>query len=113
MLEEEARWFERRISELDPTLVSPLLNVGSSTLAFRTQSQPWIDAHIFLPMRERGQQVIHLDLQEAAGVDIAADLTLASTKERLRGLGVRAAICSSLLEHVSDRATVCSAIASV
>jgi hypothetical protein len=113
MLVEEALWFERRIHELDPELVSPLLNVGSSTLDFRTQSQPWIDRHIFGPMRERRQEVLHLDLQEAAGVDIAADLTLTSTRERLHGLGVRSAICSNLLEHVSDRAAVCSAITSV
>jgi len=108
MLMEEARWFGQRIAEMDPASVFPLCNVGSSTERFRRVDQPWIDRHIFGPMRDAGRPVTHLDMKAADGVDLVGDLGDPAFAARVRGMGFQSVFCSNLLEHVVDRAAVCS-----
>ncbi len=78
-----------------------VLDVGSSTLAFRTEVQPHIDEHVFKPLRERQLRIQHLDAKADAGVDIVADVTL----EGVEGC-YDLVICTNLLEHVVDRTLV-------
>ena len=113
MLVQEARWFQQQIEEIEPDRLFPMLNVGSSTGEFRSTTQPWIDQYIFRPITDNGHRVIHMDLQDAPGVDIVGDLTLPETTGRVVGLGVKSVLCSNLLEHVLDRQRVCDAINSV
>ena len=107
MLIEEARWFGRVLSETDLDLLTPMLNVGSSTGEFRAVRQPWIEELIFRPFQGRGGKVVHLDLKASPGVDIVGDLTDPETRERLRAYGFQSIFCSNLLEHVEDRHALC------
>src|SRR4051812_38894652 len=75
VLIEEARWLGDQLSALDPDRVFPLLDVGSSTLSFRTREQPRIDELIFAPARADGRTVLHLDAKSDEGVDIVTDLS--------------------------------------
>ena len=43
MLEVEAHWVAEALDRLETGKLSPLLNLGSATLEFRQQVQPWID----------------------------------------------------------------------
>lgn len=71
----------------------PIIDVGSSTLAFRTRAKLAYNL-----AREIGQPIICFDLQAAAGVDVIGDA------ERLTDYfppaTVGGIICTSLLEHV-------------
>lgn len=100
MFIDEARWLEQVLRGLELSAGSKLLDIGSSTLEFRTRVQPHIDQHVFAPLRTRGVQVSHLDARAEPGVDIVADIAT------LDGVatGFDVAICTSLLEHVVDRA---------
>jgi hypothetical protein len=96
-----------RIADGDPF---PLLNVGSSTVEFRTRTQPHIDEVVFARLRRRGGQVWHADLKAAPGVDIVGDLCAPPTVSRARELGIRSALVSNVLEHVTDRDLLATAI---
>lgn len=77
-----------------------VLDVGSSTLEFRTRVQPHIDRNVFEPLRRRGLVITHLDARAEPGVDIVADVAT------LRGVDGAwdVVLCTNLLEHVVDRA---------
>jgi len=115
MLHEEARWWRHIIGEIEPSLLYPMLNVGSSTEHFRTVEQPFIDLYLFRPAREKGQTVVHLDTKGDAGVDMVGDLTQESFRETLVAMNFNSVFCSHLLEHVAEdtRAPICAAISQV
>jgi hypothetical protein len=102
MLEVEARWLRCSLEGYPPERLSPLLNLGSSYAAYRETVQPWIDDQVFRPLQARGIAVAHVDMREAPGVDIQADLTDAADVLRLRALQPKALFCCNLLEHVVE-----------
>ncbi|NVJ22710.1 methyltransferase type 11 [Myxococcus sp. AM011] len=104
MLKQEARWLGSQVASLDLSRVSPLLNVGSSTRYFREVQQPWIDQELFAPLRRRGGLVLHQDLKADDGVDVVGDLMDPDCVARLAKNGARSVCCTSVLEHVEDRA---------
>ncbi len=110
MLKAEARWIEDALGEVTAPSTT-LLNVGSSTRSLREEVQPWIDAHVFAPLRRRGVRVLHQDLAQADGVDVVGDLLDPSVQRALIDLGASTVLCSSMLEHVPDRPAMAHAIA--
>ncbi len=102
MFEAEARWLRTALDRVAPERLSPLLNLGSSSAAFREQTQPWTEQLLFRPLRARGVDVVHVDMRDAAGIDIRADLTDPADLPGLRALGPRALLCCNLLEHVTS-----------
>jgi hypothetical protein len=114
MLEAEAHWLAQRLAAIPDAELGTVLNVGSSTLSFRTEVQPFIDAQVFAPLRARGAGVVHLDIRADAGVDLVGDLSNPADGPALRAAisarGVRTLVCSNLLEHVVDRAAFCQQI---
>jgi hypothetical protein len=106
----ESQWLGQRLAKISDDELFPLLNVGSSTLEFRTKDQPYIDEYIFAPLRARGGKVIHLDMKAAPGVDIVGNLLLPEFLEQLKGMEIRSVMISNLLEHVTNRQEVCDAL---
>ncbi len=106
MLEAEAA----RIRELVLARgISPLLNIGSSTAAYRSVEKPYIERLLFGPLREQGFAVDHLDLKAGPGIDIQGDILDDALRERLSQRGYRGVLLSNVLEHVRDRAAVAAA----
>jgi hypothetical protein len=103
MFEAEARWLCRALDAFPPERLSPLLNLGSSSAEVRRQVQPWIESELFGPLSARGIEAVHVDMRDAAGIDVRADLTDPDDIGRLRALRPRALLCCNLLEHVVDR----------
>lgn len=103
MLKEEAVWIGRQLRQFNPDALSPMCNLGSSTLHFRTAVQPYIDKELFAPAREAGLEVIHVDLKAASGVDIVGDYLDSALVAKLRKREFRSVMCCNLLEHVKDR----------
>lgn len=108
----EARWLGERLSTFPDSELFPLVNVGSSTLEFRTRVQPYIDDQVFAPLRRRGGKVYHIDIKPDAGVDIVGDLLDARFRRSLAELKPQSVMISNLLEHVpaEDRAGICQGV---
>ena len=109
MFEEEAVRVRELLLEAGVEHVSPLLNVGSSTAAFRTLDKPHIEAELFAPLRESGVTVCHLDRKADDGVDIVGDILDAALREELASRGFRCLLLSNVLEHVRDRSALAAA----
>jgi hypothetical protein len=106
----ESEWLGERLSRIPDDSLFPLLNVGSSTLEFRTQVQPYIDQNVFAPLRARGGIVYHLDIKSAPGVDLVGDLLNPAFLEQVTNMQVRSVMISNVLEHVYARQPVCNGI---
>jgi len=106
MFEAEAVWLESQLRRWGPERLSPLLNVGSSTRAFRETVQPWTEQKLFAPLRRRGIELIHLDSREGDGVDIRADVLSDADLVRIAARKPRAILCCNILEHVRDPAAL-------
>jgi SAM-dependent methyltransferase len=113
MLLEEAKWLSDVMSRMEPSRIYPLLNIGSSTDQFRKVTQPWIDHYLFLPARKKGLVVVHSDIKEADGVDLVGDLTDKSFLQRLMGMKFKSILCANLLEHVTNKEEICTAIETI
>ncbi len=113
MSPEEARWFGRALAAVPPSDLTPLLDLGSSSAAYRREAVPESEREVFGPLARRGITVHHADLRAAPGVDIVGDICDPGVQDRIRQLGVRAVLCTNLLEHVIDRGAVCRALAAM
>ena len=111
MLRIEAEWIGQRLRGIEVERLSPLLNLGSASGHFRSVTQPWIESAIFVPLRQRGVAVQHLDIQDDEGVDIVGDLADASFLSALAGRGFRSLLCCNVLEHVREPAPLCARLA--
>ena len=100
MFEEESTLIRELISKIFDD-IHTVLDVGSSTLDFRTKIQPFIDENIFKPLRSQGKKVYHLDIKEGAGIDIVCDITQPNVYSKI-GQKFDLVICTNLLEHVFD-----------
>jgi hypothetical protein len=106
--------FDREAARLREILlaqraVSPLLNLGSSTRAFRERAKPHIQRELFGPLEAAGIRVVHADLKQADGVDVAGDVLDPAVRAELQARGFKSLLCANLLEHVVDRAAVAAA----
>jgi hypothetical protein len=89
--------------------ISPLLNLGSSTRAFREQAKPHIERELFAPLRAAGIEIVHSDLKRADGVDVAGDILDPAVRAELKGREFRSLLIANMLEHVRDRDAVAAA----
>lgn len=106
----ESQWLGQHLADIADDVLFPLLNVGSSTLEFRTETQPYIDANIFAPLRARGGKILHLDTKNAPGVDIVGNLLDPKFLEELSEMQVSSVMVSNLLEHVTNRQAICDVL---
>lgn len=106
----ESQWLGQRLASIPDDDLFPLLNVGSSTLEFRTKTQPYIDNNIFAPLRSRGGRIYHLDIKPAPGVDIVGDLLDPKFLDQIAHMQIRSAMISNLFEHVTIRKEICDVV---
>jgi SAM-dependent methyltransferase len=86
--------------------VSPLLNLGSSTLDFRRSAKPHIEVRLFAPLAAAGIEIVHCDLKAGEGVDLSGDILDPALRARLAAMDFRCVLAANLLEHVPDREAV-------
>jgi SAM-dependent methyltransferase len=77
---ETAAWTRGVLAELDLPPGSRALDIGSSTLHYRTVEQPHIETEVLAPLRARGVELVHLDAKAAPGVDVVCDLDTADAR---------------------------------
>jgi hypothetical protein len=102
----EAEWLEKLLRLQKGDDLSPLLNIGSSTRAFREQEQPWTERCIFAPLKARGVRVLHLDNREGDGIDIRADILSPAQLPGIKAWAPKSVLCCNILEHVTDPAAL-------
>jgi hypothetical protein len=102
MFKAETDWIVSRLADIDAAALSPMLNIGSSTLEFRTKTQPWIEENLIRPLEVRGVKIVHADLKSAPGVDITADVTTDAGFRELKAVGARSLLLCNVLEHVPN-----------
>lgn len=102
----EADWLREQLLAIGPQAASPVLNIGSSTEAFRTLSKPHIEQRLFAPLRAAGFDIIHVDMKSGKGVDITCRIDDLEAGDILRATGAKTLLCSNMLEHVEDPARV-------
>jgi SAM-dependent methyltransferase len=71
---ETAAWTRAVLETVDLPRGSCALDIGSSTLHYRTVEQPHIEEQVMAPLRARGVELVHLDVKDAPGVDVVYDL---------------------------------------
>ncbi len=105
MVREEAIWIKNVLDKLDIKQSIDVLDFGSSTKAFRTEIQPYIDKYVFAPLRARNNNIFYLDKKQGEGVDYVLDINTMSLDSIDRKFDL--VFCCSLLEHVNDRNKMC------
>lgn len=105
MLKNEAAWLGAKLAELSDEQLGTILNLGSSTADFRKTKQSYVEDLVFEPLSKRAVRVVHVDLHEDPGVDIAGDIYDDAVFNKLRQLNPQSLICSNVVEHVPDRFT--------
>ena len=106
MLIEEAKWLGKQLCDLGNEYF-PMINIGSSSIIYRTQIQPHIDEFIFKPLREQNKKVFHTDIKNEEGVDLVGDLTDEQYIMQLKSMGIKIILCSNVLEHVEYPQNLC------
>jgi len=108
MFLEESIYIKELLAKISS--LQDVLDVGSSTLKFRTIIQPYIDKNIFQPLRDKEVKISYLDNKDGIGIDIVADV---SNKRFTLPQKYDLVICTNLLEHVSDLKTTIFNISSL
>lgn len=103
MRPEEAHWVGGVLTGLGAQRISPVLELGSSTLAFRTVEKPHIDRLVHAPLRDAGVKVVHCDLKADPGIDISGDIYDPAVRAAVKAVGARCILCCNILEHLTDR----------
>ncbi|MFN4299847.1 MAG: class I SAM-dependent methyltransferase [Thermaurantimonas sp.] len=100
MFKEEAHWIRTVLTGLQLKGCTAV-NLGASTAEFRKIVQPHIHQEVIEPLERRGVSITHVDIKKAEGVDIVADITSADFPRQIcRQFDL--ALCTNMLEHVSD-----------
>jgi hypothetical protein len=102
MFKAETDWIVSRLAGVEAAALSPMLNIGSSTLEFRSKTQPWIEGNLVKPLEARGVRLVHADLKAAPGVDISGDMFTDDGYRALAAVGARSLMMCNVLEHVTD-----------
>lgn len=99
---QEARYLADSMAALGATKLSPCVNIGSSTRAFREIRKPHIAGEFFAPLEREGLRFVHADMKLGDGIDIAGDLLNGKVQDRIRDVGARSILLTNVLEHVVD-----------
>ncbi|MFT3918496.1 hypothetical protein [Cloacibacterium sp.] len=101
MLVEESIWIAEKIKEILPEEPFPVLNIGSSTLAYRTEKQPFIQNNIFNLFSDEKKQVIHLDMKRDDGIDLVGDLSDENFRRLVKELKPKLILCNNILMYLN------------
>ena len=101
MLVEESIWIAEKIKEILPEEPFPVLNIGSSTLVYRTKKQPFIQNNIFNLFSDEKKQVIHLDMKEDEGIDLVGDLSDENFRHEVKKLKPKLILCNNILMYLN------------
>ena len=102
-MKEESLWIGEQIDIiLKKKKINTCLDIGSSTLVFRTKIQPHIEQNIFKKLSKSRVKVVHMDQKKSPGVDLVLDINNLETINNKYDL----IILANVLEHVINPSIV-------
>ncbi len=114
MLESEAKWLHPRLARYLSPDTAPVLNLGSSTLEFRTKTQPYITEQVITPIEEiTHSTVMHSDAKMGSGIDMPGDMYDPTFQAEIKARQFKTVICTNLLQQVVDAKKAIEIIASL
>ncbi len=91
-----------------------VLDIGSSTLPYRRDTQPHIEHNVFGPLRARGVEVRALDVRAGEGIDYVYDLASPAFDPYTSvGRTFSLVLCNNVLVHLADPHRGASALPSL
>jgi hypothetical protein len=111
LLVNEARWVEAALAGLEADRLDPVLSIGSGTPYAREVLQPWVDRHVYAPLRRRGIRVLHHEYTAGPGIDHAGDLLDPEVSRALVATQARSLLCCNVFEHLERRRPVANMLA--
>jgi SAM-dependent methyltransferase len=99
---ETSLWIRAQLDQLELPPESRVVDVGSSTLDYRTVKQPHVETNVMAPLRARGAHIVHVDAKSEAGVDVVADVTAPDFDAATLGDPFDLVIVSGLLSVVTN-----------
>ena len=110
---ENAAWVRAALAGVDLPENARAIDVGSSTLHYRTVEQPHVEREVLAPLRARGVRLTHLDAKADEGVDVIQDLD-AATHELAERVGTfDLVLCVGLLGYVKEPANTLDVVVSL
>lgn len=103
MLIEESLWIGNKIKTIVECNAYPILNIGSSTKEYRTIRQSFIQKNIFDLIPKEFQNVVHLDMKEAEGVDIVGNLYDKAFLESIKKRKFKTVLINNLLMYLGKK----------
>lgn len=100
MREEEAKYIGELVQKIAETGKGPVVNIGSSSQYIREVEQPHIHKYLFAPLEKMNVTVVHSDLKDQKGIDIAGDIFDPDLQNQLRDLQPQIMLVCNLLEHL-------------
>lgn len=100
MLLEESVWIGNHIKTIVSNKSYPILNIGSSTKEYRTKRQSFIQENIFNLIDDEENNVVHLDMKAAEGVDLIGDLYDSKFLEILKQYKFKAILLNNILMYL-------------
>lgn len=97
MFLEESYWIKKELQKTSD--IKNAIDIGASTLEFRTIKQPYIEENVFKPLRDRGIEITHVDMKDQEGVDISYDIGDKSFSIKQK---FDLVICTNILEHIDN-----------
>lgn len=95
MLKNEALWIGEAIGKIPKSQIGRVLDIGSEVPFFRNIRQSYINRYIFIPLKNRGIDVVHTDIElNVVGGDFS---------KKVKKMGTfKTVFAFNLLEHVED-----------
>lgn len=98
---EEAKFIGRHLQKVN---FNSCVNLGAGNLPSLRKKKPWIDEHIFLPLREKGVQITHCDFVSFPEIDLVVDLTNDSSLRQFEKMnGPKCFLLCNILEHIETK----------
>ena len=104
MLFKESIWIKSELAELLKLLPAreiTLLNLGSSSEEFSSESQPYIWENVFRPLKDQ-VRVVNVDIRHEPGVDLVLDFLDPGDRKELIEIKPDIILVSNLLEHLDS-----------
>lgn len=102
MFVQESELLKKILDRISLKPASRILDIGSSSIEFRTVIQPHLDKNVFKPLRDKGYIIHHLDKKKEVGVDICMNLTKVMNSKKIIDK-YDLILCTNILEHVENR----------
>lgn len=102
MLVEESKIITQMLQGIPQDGISPILNLGSSTLHYRQVDQAFMQENIFSPLDKMNISVVHSDLKSAEGVDLPGNIEDKDFRQQLKDNQFKVILANNLFEQVPN-----------